>query len=172
MSIFLRSLRILAMVVWVGGLIFFAFVVAPVAFYLLPSKHEAGIVVGGTLRVLNQMGMVCYAIFFIATTQHARIKAKQLRPRILGSQLVLVTLMFLATLWVNANIVPAMERDRIAAGGDIDAASKDNPARVDFERLHPISEKLEGAALFLGLGVVLLMAAEDRHHPSHVEFEE
>jgi hypothetical protein len=53
-----------------------------------------------------------------------------------------------------------MERDRIAAGGDVDAAPPDNPARLDFERLHPISEKVEGAALFLGLGVVVLMAFE------------
>jgi hypothetical protein len=31
---------------------------------------------------------------------------------------------------------------------------------LDFERLHPLSEKVEGSALFLGLGVVILMAAE------------
>jgi hypothetical protein len=32
---------------------------------------------------------------------------------------------------------------------------------LDFERLHPLSEKVEGAALFLGLGVVVLMGMED-----------
>jgi hypothetical protein len=32
--------------------------------------------------------------------------------------------------------------------------------RVDFDRLHGISEKFEGSALLLGLGVILLMAAE------------
>jgi len=37
---------------------------------------------------------------------------------------------------------------------------KTNPARVDFERLHGLSEKTEGGVLLLGLGVVLLMAAE------------
>jgi hypothetical protein len=31
---------------------------------------------------------------------------------------------------------------------------------LDFERLHPLSEQVEGSALFLGLGVVILMAAE------------
>ena len=55
MQTVLRALRLFAMVAWVGGLIFFAFVVAPVAFHSLPSTHEAGIVVGGTLRVLHWM---------------------------------------------------------------------------------------------------------------------
>jgi hypothetical protein len=31
---------------------------------------------------------------------------------------------------------------------------------MDFDRLHNLSEKCEGSALFLGLGVILLMAAE------------
>ena len=56
MQTFLRALRLYAMVAWVGGLGFFAFVVAPVAFGSLPSAHEAGIVVGGTLRVLHWIG--------------------------------------------------------------------------------------------------------------------
>jgi hypothetical protein len=54
-----------------------------------------------------------------------------------------------------------MERDRVAAGGDVDAAPPDNPARLDFERLHPVSEKVEGAALLLGIAVVVLMGFED-----------
>jgi hypothetical protein len=53
-----------------------------------------------------------------------------------------------------------MERDRIAAGGDVDAASANNPARLDFERLHPLSEKVEGTALLLGLAVAVLMGLE------------
>jgi hypothetical protein len=32
---------------------------------------------------------------------------------------------------------------------------------VDFDRLHAASEKVEGAALLLGVAVVLLMAGED-----------
>ena len=67
MQILLRALRLFAMVAWVGGLGFFAFVVAPVAFHSLPSAHEAGIVVGGTLRVLHWIGLVGGAIFYVAT---------------------------------------------------------------------------------------------------------
>ena len=49
-----------------------------------------------------------------------------------------------------------MERDRAAAGGDIAAVPANNPARIDFDRLHGLSENFEGSALFLGLGVILL----------------
>jgi uncharacterized protein DUF4149 len=62
----LRALRLLAMVAWVGGLIFFAFVVAPIAFGRLPNAHEAGLVVGGTLVVLHDIGLIGGAVFCLA----------------------------------------------------------------------------------------------------------
>jgi uncharacterized membrane protein len=152
---FLRVVRLLTMVVWVGGLIFFASVVAPIAFTVLPTKHEAGAVVAGTLAVLNRMGDVSAFLFAAATGGLYRRGWRG--NRLLTAELLLVLAMISATALVQWRIVPAMERDRIAAGGDVDAAAPGNPARVDFERLHPISEKLEGGALFLGLGVVVLM---------------
>ena len=42
---------LLALVVWIGGVIFLAFVEAPTAFTpgLLPTRHMAGSIVGRTL---------------------------------------------------------------------------------------------------------------------------
>lgn len=166
-----RTLRLLAMVVWVGGLIFFAFVVAPVAFNLayihaLPSTHEAGLVVAGTLASLHPMGLVCGTVFLFAT---ALLWLRSPAHRRLGAEMLLVVVMMAATAYVQLHIIPAMERDRMAAGGAIDAASPDDPARIDFDRLHKMSEKVEGTALFLGLGVVMLMGfdggeARDNQH--------
>jgi uncharacterized membrane protein len=67
MATLIRFLRLLSIVVWVGGIIFFAFVLAPVAFSVLPSQHLAGSVVGGSLRVLDLIGLVCGAIFWLTT---------------------------------------------------------------------------------------------------------
>jgi uncharacterized membrane protein len=159
MPSFFRILRLLSMVVWVGGLIFFAFVLAPVAFQVLPSTHEAGLIVGATLRILNRLGLVCGFLFLIATFCHW-LKSNQRERTLFTTQFAAVVLMIAATIYVQAAIIPAMERDRIAAGGDIDAVPPGNPARIDFERLHPLSEKVEGAALLLGLGVVILMGFE------------
>jgi uncharacterized membrane protein len=164
----LRILRLLAIVVWVGGLIFFAFVLAPVAFSVLPTVHDAGTIVGATLRVLNQIGYACGFLFLFATL-YPWLRASTQQRKLLVSQMALVVGMIAATLYVQVKIVPAMEQDRIAAGGDIDAAPADNPARLDFERLHPLSEKVEGSALLLGLGVVILLGLEGRDSPTRKE---
>ena len=159
MTVFVRALRLLTLVVWVGGLIFFAFVLAPVAFHVLPSTHEAGTVVGATLRVLNEIGHACGFVFLLVTIASWFRSAPSGR-RLLITEVLLVVLMIAATMYVQSSIVPAMERDRLAAGGDVDAAPGDDPARMDFERLHPLSEKVEGSTLLLGIAVVILMAAE------------
>ena len=48
----------------------------------------------------------------------------------------------------------------MAASGDINSIAADSPTRVGFDRLHELSEKVEGSALFMGFAVVILMAVE------------
>lgn len=147
------------MVVWVGGLIFFAFVEAPTAFHVMGTTRQFAQIIGDSVSELNRLGQVAGFIFLVATAM-VWLRAWRRRRWLLIAQIVLVVLMIGATVVVQAGILPAMERDRIAAGGDITAAPATNPARLHFERLHPLSEKVEGTALFLGLGVILVMAAE------------
>ena len=159
MQTVLRALRLFAMVAWVGGLIFFAFVVAPVAFHSLPSTHEAGIVVGGTLRVLHWIGLIGGAVFYVATAilwLRAEVSARVA----FAIQLTLTGIMLAATAYSQFRILPAMDRDRDLAGGVVETAPADNAGRVDFERLHVLSERLEGAVLLCGIGVVFLLSRE------------
>jgi hypothetical protein len=130
---------------------------------VLPSTHVAGTVVAGTLNVLNIMGVICGFLLLVACTvlwRAASASGDGRTGRLITGELWLVLAMLAGTAYVHWRIVPAMERDRIAAGGDVAAVSADNPARRDFERLHPISEKAEGAVLFLGLAMVVLVAVE------------
>ena len=161
MQTVLRALRLFAMVAWVGGLIFFAFVVAPVAFHSLPSTHEAGIVVGGTLRVLHWIGLIGGAVFYVATAilwLRAEVSARVG----FAIQLTLTGIMLAATAYSQFRILPAMDRDRDLAGGVVETAPADNAGRVDFERLHVLSERLEGAVLLCGIGVVFLLSRESQ----------
>jgi putative copper export protein len=158
MNTLLRALRLLSIVVWVGGLIFFAFVEAPTAFDVMGTNRQFALLIDGSITALNRLGYLCGFVFFLATV--ATRYRQGCRSRLLTAQMVLVLLMIAATLYVQASIIPAMERDRASAGGDIAAVPANNPSRIDFDRLHALSEKFEGSALFLGLGVILLMAAE------------
>ena len=157
----LRALRLLAMVAWVGGLAFFAFVLAPIAFQRLSSPHEAGLVVGGTLRVLHCIGLIG-GVIFCAANAILWFRAEVPARAGFAAETALTLVMLAITAYSQFHILPAMEQDRIAAGGDIEAAAVTNPARRDFEEWHVWSERLEGVIFFCGLGVVLFLARESQ----------
>lgn len=143
------------MVLWVGGLAFFAFVLAPLAFSRLPSPHLAGLVVGGTLIVLHRIGFVCGVLFVLAT---ATLQLRSVSTYTL--QMLLAIMMLAGTVYSQFHVLPAMERDRALAGGEVEAAPWSNPGRIDFEKQHRLSEKVEGLVFFCGVGIVLLLSRE------------
>jgi Domain of unknown function (DUF4149) len=161
MQILLRALRLFAMVAWVGGLGFFAFVLAPVAFHSLPSAHEAGIVVGGTLRVLHWIGLLGGAIFYVATGL-LWLRAGVTARVEFAIEMILAGMMMAGTFYSQFKILPAMEVDRALAGGAVETAPVGNAGRVDFERLHRLSERLEEFVFFCGLGVVFVLSRESQ----------
>jgi len=63
-----------------------------------------------------------------------------------------------ATVYAQFGIVPAMERDRAAAGGAINTFDPTNPLTVDFNKLHNRSVDVEGLVSLLGLATVVLVA--------------
>ena len=79
-------------------------------------------------------------------------------PRVVLGPMGLLIAMIGLTLYSQFGIIPAMEQDRIAAGGAINAVDAANPSRADFERLHRRSENVEGVILLLGLATVVLIA--------------
>ncbi len=72
--------------------------------------------------------------------------------------MILVVLMLGFTVYSQFGIIPAMERDRIASGGAIDAADPSNAITAHFNKLHNRSEYVEEAVLLLGLATVVLVA--------------
>ena len=162
MGYLLRALRLVAIVVWVGGLIFFASIEAPTAFHAMGTTRQFALLIGGSIAGINHFGLVAGCVFVLASLLLWKHSSPVTR-KLLGVELLLVIPMLAATLYVQRHIVPAMERDRAAVGGDIASVPADNPTRMHFDALHATSEKVEGTGLFLGLGVVLLMAGEDTH---------
>jgi len=71
----------------------------------------------------------------------------------------LVLVMVVLTAYSQYGMIPTMEKDRLtAANGAIDSLPADDPARLDFNRLHKRSETVEEAVVLLGLIVVALIA--------------
>jgi hypothetical protein len=123
---------------------------------LQPDTHTAGTIVGQLLRILHGMGLVSgmAALALLALAAARGIY----KPRTVLAPMALILLMAAFTLYSQFGIIPAMERDRIAAGGVIDAADLNNPYRIDFNRLHGHSMKVEEMILLLGLATVILVA--------------
>jgi hypothetical protein len=159
MKTLLRSLLYLALMVWLGAEVFFP-IVAAVAFNTLrPDTHSAGMIVRQLLTILHGMGLVSgmVALALLALAPAWGIY----KPRTVLAPMALVLVMIGLTVYAQFGIIPAMERDRAAAGGAIDAAEAGNPSRVHFEKLHSRSEHVEEAILLLGLATVVLVAGAE-----------
>jgi hypothetical protein len=72
--------------------------------------------------------------------------------------MVLLVLMLSCTAYSQYGIIPAMERDRAAAGGAIDTGDRTNAITAHFNMLHNRSEHVEEAILLLGIATVVLVA--------------
>jgi len=153
----MRWLQLLAMVVWVGGIIFFAFVLAPVSFHTLPTVQLAGSVVGAALKLFDRVALSCGLLFLAATGWLYAESPMRLKGRY-ELELLLTAIMLLATAYLHWGILPPMDRDRAQVGGDISAAALDNPAHIHFDRLHKRSEHVEELVLIVGLGMVFLLS--------------
>jgi uncharacterized membrane protein len=153
---FLRYLMLLSLIVWLGGLIFFAFVLAPTAFSVLPSRHLAGTVVGRSLATLHWMGIISGIIFLASSILYSRLT--QGTPHVFAARHLLICLMLALTLISQFGIIPRMDTLR-ASIGEIDFVPPDNPVRKQFDALHVWSTRVESGVFLLGLAVVYLTAS-------------
>lgn len=153
----LRFLMLLSLVVWLGGVIFLAFVEAPTAFTpgLLPTRHMAGSIVGHSLDLLHYMAIVSGIVFLVSSMTYSRMIAGTAKP--LAARHVLIVFMLLLTVISQFAISPKMHAIR-AEVGVIDNVPLDNPLRREFDRLHVWSEKFEEAILLLGLVAIYTTA--------------
>lgn len=159
MKTFLRSIFWLSLIVWLGSEAFFPIVAAVTFMTLMPDTHLAGTIVGGLLRILHEIGLGAgiVALIILAVAPAVRV----FTSRAVIAPMILLVLMIAGTAYSQFGIIPAMERDRIAAGGVIDAAPPNNPNRMDFNRLHMRSEYVEEGILLLGVLTVIVVSWAD-----------
>jgi uncharacterized membrane protein len=147
---------LLSLVCWIGGLIFFAFVLAPTAFSVLPTSHLAGNVVGRALGKLHWIAIFSGIVFLGSSLLYSRLTDGT--AHLFATRHLLLCLMLALTLISQFGIIPRMDVLR-ASLGEVRSVPLDNPERVQFDALHVWSTRVEGTVLLLGLVVVYLTAA-------------
>lgn len=149
---FLRYIKLLSLSLWIGSFFFFAVVVAPALFSVLPSRQLAGMVVTRSLNNLHWIGIACGLIFLLCSVLLALVHGGSgpFHPR----DLLLVVMMAI-TLSAHFGIERHMNAMRTEMG-TIDQVPHDDPRRVEFNRLHVWSTRMESSVFFLGLVLFFL----------------
>ena len=149
--------RLLLVALWLGGAVFFSFVVAPSAFAVLPQRELAGAVVTRTIAVVNVGGLIV-SLVVLALGLFAGDAARRRRARLVEMvSLALVAISCGVGHWVVSARMLAL---RAAMGRPVDAVAADDPLRAAFNSLHGYSVGLMTVAMLAG--VVALFAVVRR----------
>ena len=140
-----RFIQVFALGTWVGSIMYLSFVVAPGAFGVLQSRDQAGLIVGHSLARLHYMGMVAAVLYLVAGFALAPSLKAFVQPAMLG-----VFFMLLLTVVSQTRVTPRLAELRTEMVS-VDATPKDNPLRVEFDRLHQTSVRIEVVVLLLGI---------------------
>lgn len=144
---YLESITQFAMAIWVGSAAGFA-MAAPKLFRAFgPDRQAAGDLAGAIIYQLNAVGVVLGAIALLALLPRLKRGLNRWRAILLGGALALAL-----TTWFY--ILPQIEAAQPPR--PIQEYAENDPARVTYNRWHKLSERIYGAAMFLGAGVILL----------------
>jgi uncharacterized membrane protein len=171
MKSLLRFLEVLALSLWVGGIVTLSFILAPGAFRMLPA-HEAGSLVGVMLTRVHLLGYFAALLFLgvrVAGTQLSPPTESFSRSALLVRHVVLIVLlMFLRTVISQQGVRPridAVRAEMIATSGTAERAPKDSLLRGEFNHLHRMSVHIEGGVFLLGLVAMFFVARESAPKP-------
>ena len=132
-----QIVRMVALGLWVGAMVGFAFVVAPIVFHALgPSTQFAGIIAG----IINAIGTFGYACGAVALGATAILFRSQ--PRASTAIVILVALMLLGNWYEGHAIVPLMAHTPLQTPG--------------YVALHHRSSELYAGILLAGLAAWLM----------------
>ena len=141
----LRWLYLVALAVWLGGLVVLAATVAPGLFAALsPDGAALGrqAAAGAFAAILNRFHLVSYAAGAVLLVTLGAMGLVGPRPRPWAPRLAVVLAMLAATFVVHVPVGRAMERLQADAGRLPSELSPDDARRTEFEWLHRLSTSL------------------------------
>lgn len=154
MTSILRFVEVFALGTWVGSIIFLSFAVAPGAFTVLSNRHDAGVVVGYSLRQLHWGGIIAGFIYLAALILEQKSVTGWFRAAAFAV-ILMMALTFSSQYFVSGRMT-ALRGEM----GSIDSTPVDSPLRVEFDSLHRASVRIEVTILLLGLAGLFLTVRE------------
>jgi Domain of unknown function (DUF4149) len=136
---------------WLGAAIYFSAVVTRAAFAVLPSRTMAGALVGQTLPVLFDTGMLVGAWLVAVGLLRS---GGAVRTASIAGGAVIAALSGLARFVILARIA----RLRVSMPAVIDSLADTDPARRAFGQLHALSVGALGLAMLAGIVVAVVLA--------------
>jgi hypothetical protein len=154
--VLLRYLYVVALVVWVGGLVTSGALVAPAIFGVLqawnPSEGRmlAGQVFGDVLMRLTWLSYAMAFIMFVTLTLHRLLGA---RPLKYGIRVGIMTVMLLLMMTMGFYVIPEVNAIQAQVGGPVSALDAADARRVQFDSLHGWSNMLFSITALGGLAL-------------------
>jgi hypothetical protein len=152
----LRYAAVVALVIWIGGLIALGAFAAPATFDVLgvrgpEGRALAGAVFGETLRRFHLTAYLCGAVVVGSLAVRAVLGP---RPRRFSSRMIVSFLMIGAASWTGFVLIPEIDAVQRAAGVSPSTLPEGDPRRAEFGRLHGLSTSLQLVPILGGLGLL------------------
>ena len=153
----LRYVSLLALVVWVGGLVALGGIAAPATFDVMAARHVAdgrvvaGAVFGEVLRRFFLMSLVAAGVVLLSLTLRRILGPK---PRHFGARAGVLILMAAAAIYAGVAVagrIKALQASMTVAPSSL---PESDPRRIEFGRLHGISTALQLVPLIGGLALI------------------
>jgi len=141
----LRYMYVLALVVWLGGMVVLGAVVAPTTFEVLQASDPvAGRVLAGELfgNALARFHYVAYAAGALLLVTLAAMALLGPRPRGFAARTAIAAVMLLVALYSGVIVLGAIDALRQDVGGLPSRLAADDARRLRFDELHLLSTRL------------------------------
>lgn len=153
----LRFVAILALGVWLGGLVALGGVAAPVLFDVLELRDgAAGRELAGLLfgSIFGQFQIVSWVMGGLVLLSLGLRAALGPRPQHTALRIWTVVAMLGLSVVTSMVFIPRIDAIRQDAGGAVNALAATDPRRIEFGRLHGLSNGLALVILIGGLALV------------------
>jgi uncharacterized membrane protein len=161
----LRYVYVLALVVWLGGMVVLGAIVAPATFQVLQASAPAG----GRALAGELFGQILARFHYVAYTAGGALLVTLLMMRVLGpkprafnARVLIVAAMLLIALYSGIVVLGSIDAIQLEVGGLPSRLPETDARRLRFDELHVLSTRLMMTNVLAALAL-LYWEARDYH---------